>query len=83
MGKAIVSTDVGDVAKFIKDGENGYITPIKNASAMAEKVKLFIENADLRKKFGTNARKIAVKNLDVDICAKKHADFYRKIAGMK
>ena len=71
------------MANFIKDGESGYVVPIKNAPAMAEKVGLFIENANLRKNVGTNARKIAVKHLDVDICAKKHADFYRKIAKMK
>jgi len=79
MERAIVSTDVGDVAKFIKDGESGFVVPIKNADALAERVGMLVENADLRKKFGTNARKIAVKNLDVNICAKKHADFYRKI----
>jgi glycosyltransferase involved in cell wall biosynthesis len=83
MEKAIVSTDVGDVANFIKDGESGYVVPIKNAPAMAEKVGLFIENANLRKKVGTNARNIAVKHLDVDICAKKHTDFYIEIAKMK
>ena len=83
MEKAIVSTDVGDVAQFIKDGENGFVVPAKNASAMAEKTRLLIENADLRKRFGTNARKIAIKYLDVDICAKKHAEFYREIAKMK
>lgn len=79
MEKAIVSTDVGDVAKFIKDGVSGYIVPIKNALAMAEKVKLLIENTALRKKVGKNARKIAVKNLDVDLCTKKQAEFYREI----
>ena len=83
MGKAIVSTDVGDVAKFIKDGVSGYIVPIKNAFAMAEKVELLIENTALRKKVGKNARKIAVKNLDVDICAKKQAEFYRELLNLK
>ncbi len=83
MGKAIVSTDVGDVAKFIKDGVSGYIVPIKNALAMAEKVELLIENTALRKKVGKNARKIAVKNLDVDICTKKQAEFYREILNSK
>lgn len=79
MGKAIVSTGVGDVAKFIKDGESGFIAPRKNADALAEKVGIFIENMDLRKKVSANARKIAIENLDVNICVKKHAEFYRKI----
>ena len=79
MGKAIVSTDVGDVAKFIKDGESGFVVPIKDAVTLAERVGLLIKNADLRKKVGANARKIAIKNLGIDICVKKHAEFYRKI----
>jgi glycosyltransferase involved in cell wall biosynthesis len=81
MGKAIVSTDVGDVAKFIKDGENGFIVPTKNAAALVAKATLLIDNLDLRKKLGINARKTAVKNLDVDICVKKQADFYKTIVG--
>lgn len=79
MGKAIVSTDVGDVAKFIKDGESGFVVPIKDAVTLAERVELLIKNANLRKKVGANARNIAIKNLDVDICVKKHAEFYKKI----
>ena len=61
------STDVGDVAKFIKDGENGYIVPIKDVSTLVKKAGVLIENSDLREKLGINARKIAVKNLDVEI----------------
>ena len=83
MEKAIVSTDVGDVARFIKDGVSGYIVPIKNALAMAEKVELLIENTALRTKVGKNARKVAVKNLDVDICTKKQAEFYREVLNSK
>jgi len=81
MGKAIVSTDVGDVAKFIKDGENGFIVPIKDAAALVQKAAWLIDNSDSRKKIGINARKTAIQKLDVDICVKKHAEFYRTIAG--
>ena len=79
MEKGIVSTDVGDVARFIADGESGYIVPAKNVPELVKKVGLLIKNADLRKRIGTNARKIAIENLDVGICVKKHVAFYRKI----
>lgn len=82
MEKAIVSTDVGDVANFIKDGESGYIVPTRNVSAMAEKVGRLIEDTALRKKLGINVRRIAIENLDVDICVEKHAKFYQKIMNM-
>ena len=82
MEKAIVSTGVGDVANFIKDGESGFVVPIKDAAALAEKVGVLIEDEELRKKFGQKAREVAVKHLDIDICVKKHADFYQKIINM-
>jgi glycosyltransferase involved in cell wall biosynthesis len=79
MARAIVTTDVGDVAQFIRDGHNGFVVPIKDAIALAEKVDILIENEKLRKDFGSKSREVAVKFLDVDVCAKKHAQFYREI----
>lgn len=79
MAKPIVSTDVGDVARFIKDGENGFIGPIKDAAALADKVEIFIKNKELRKKFGKKARRVAVKYLDINVCAKKYATFYKHL----
>lgn len=79
MKKAIVSTDVGDVAQFIKEGESGFVVPIKDAVASADKMDVLIGNKDLRKKFGQKARDVAIEHLDVNICVKKHNEFYRKI----
>jgi len=81
MEKAIVSTDVGDVKRFIKDGENGFVVPPRDAKALAEKVSILIENENLRVKFGKLARAVAVKELDVDICVEKHRRFYLEILG--
>lgn len=83
MAKPIASSDVGDVARFIENGENGFVVPIKGAVAMAEKVGLLIGDEKLRKRFGRKARDVAVRYLDVSICAKKHAQFYREIVKMK
>lgn len=79
MAKAIVSSDVGDVPRFIRDGESGFIVSTKDAAALAKKVGVLVENRELRERFGHEARDVAVKYLDVDICAKKHAQFYRAI----
>lgn len=79
MAKPIVTTNVGDVAQFIKNGENGFVVPIKDAVAVAEKIALLIKDEELRRKLGSNARKVAIKYLDIEICAKKHAQFYREV----
>lgn len=79
MAKPIVSTDVGDIGKFIKDGESGFVVPPRDAEALAEKISFLIENDDLRAKFGKSARATAIKELDVSICADKHRRFYLEI----
>jgi glycosyltransferase involved in cell wall biosynthesis len=79
MGKAIVSTDVGDVNKFIEDGINGFIVPPRDPKALAEKIEILCEDAQLRKDFGRRARETAIRHLDISVCAKKHADVYRAV----
>lgn len=83
MAKPIVTTNVGDVKRFVKNGENGFVVPIKDASALAVKVRLLIEREDLRVKYGRLARKTAHNYLDVKICAEKHAEFYKEIIAHK
>ena len=79
MGKAIVSTDVGDVACFLKNEETGFVVPIKDAEALANKVSVFVENPDLRRKFGKKAREAACKYLDINVTTQKHMEAYRAV----
>ena len=79
MRKAIVTTDVGSVNQYIEDGISGFVVPVKDVSAMREKVDILIANSSLREEFGNRARLIAEKKLDISIAAEKHASFYRRI----
>ena len=79
MGNAVVSTDVGDVARFLKNEEVGFVVPIKDAEALANKVAVLIENSGLREKFGKKAREAAFKYLDVNVTTQKHMEAYRAV----
>ena len=79
MEKAIVSTDVGDVKRFIRNGENGFVVPPAQSQAIAEKVGILIENEGLRKKFGRRARIKAMKELDVKLCTDHYRKFYLNV----
>lgn len=80
MEKAIVSTDVGDVKKFVIDGKNGFIVNVNDAHNLAYCVKKFIENPGLRKNFGKKSRMIANNKLNINICSKLHFLAYKSIA---
>lgn len=78
---AVISTDVGDVAQYIKNGENGYIVPVGDAVSMAHFIARLAVNSGLRKKFGRKAREIAISELDIKQCARRHRDAYMHILG--
>lgn len=82
MAKPIVSTDVGDVSRFIRDGESGYVVPVGDAEILAAKVGLLIDDPQ-RGRFGQRARETAVRELDVIVCAKKHRQFYLEVMGIR
>jgi len=80
MGMPIVSTDVGDVKNYLEQGQCGFCVPVGNIEEMAEKISILIQDKALRMRMGKNARDFAVANLDLKICARRHALFYRELA---
>jgi glycosyltransferase involved in cell wall biosynthesis len=79
MGRAIVTTDVGSVSRYIENGRSGFVVPIKDVAALTERVELLLCDSALREKMGAEARIIAQKYFDVSVAARKHASFYRQV----
>lgn len=57
-GLPVVITDFGDNKKWVEDGLNGFIVPLKDPEALAEKIIYLLKNDDVRKEFGKRNRKI-------------------------
>jgi len=51
-GLAPVVTNVGDNKKWIANGENGFIIPVKRPDLLAEKIIYLLNNEELRQKMG-------------------------------
>lgn len=81
MGIPIVSTDVGDVTKYIQHGYNGYIFEIGDFRSLKKYITNLISDSELRKCFGDRSRQIAINELDVRLCAQKHLEAYTSIIG--
>lgn len=54
----VLITDFGDNRKWVEDGVNGFIIPLKDPEALAEKIIYLLKNPDVRMKFGKTNRKI-------------------------
>ena len=69
-GRAIITTDWTGCREPIIDGENGYLIPIKDVSALIEKINLLIEDRELLAKMGENAHQTCKERFEVSIINK-------------
>jgi len=57
-GLPVVITDFGDNRKWVEDGVNGFIVPLKDPKALAETIIYLLKHEDIRKEFGMRNRRI-------------------------
>jgi glycosyltransferase involved in cell wall biosynthesis len=54
----VIVTDVVENRKWVENGVNGFVVPIKDPKSLAEKIIYLLRNEDKRKQFGEINRKI-------------------------
>lgn len=57
-GLACIITDFGDNKEWIKDGESGFLMPLRDYKFLAEKIVFLLKNSEKRVELGSNARKV-------------------------
>lgn len=82
MEKAIVSTDVGDVDKYIIEGETRYVVDVDDHEALAKRILQLVESDEEQICIGREARRMAQRHLDVGIAAEKHKDCYVSVSAL-
>ena len=65
-GSAIITTDAPGCRETVIDGKTGFLVPVKNAEAVAEKMTEFIENPELIKTLGASSAEYAREKFSVD-----------------
>lgn len=78
-GLPVVVTDVSDNKKWINDGVNGFIIPIKNSKLLAEKIVCLLKDKNLRAKFGNINRKIVMEKWEYKTEMEKTEKLYKEL----
>lgn len=65
MARPIITTDAPGCRETVIDGENGFLIPIKNVSALVEKMEYFLHNPDECQRMGQASRALVEKKFDV------------------
>ena len=79
IGRPIVTTDNIGCRDVVTNGVNGYLVPVKDSAALAEKIKVLIDNPELRVQMGLASRKVAEDNFSVDSVIEKHLAIYQEL----
>lgn len=79
IGRPIVTTDNIGCRDVVTDGENGYLVPVKDANALADKIRVLIDNPEMRLKMGRAARGKAEKEFSVEDVIEKHLAIYQEL----
>ena len=82
--EACISTDCpcGGPKDLIRDGENGFLVPVDDSDALADRLTRLLENPDLMQQMGKNAAKLQAEYLPEKV-NQEWADYFRKVAGKK
>ena len=78
MQKAIVASDIGWATEVIDDTVNGFLVHPRNHKVFADKILELLDNQELKKAFGVEARKKVVQKFSIEVVAKQSSIFYQK-----
>jgi glycosyltransferase involved in cell wall biosynthesis len=79
MQKAIVASNIGWAAEVIDDGINGFLVHPTHHVEYANKIIQLLENVELQKEFGVEARKKVTEKFSIAIVAKESLAFYKSL----
>lgn len=77
--KPVIVTDTGGLAEIVPDNSVGFKVPVNNVNALAEKLRLLLRDAALRKQTGANARGFVIRNYDWNSNISMMIDVYEKL----
>jgi glycosyltransferase involved in cell wall biosynthesis len=73
-----IATDVEGSSELITDGETGLLVPPRNPKRLAEVILMLLEEEEMRKRIGINARRHVVDNYDWEIITNSVEKVYEK-----
>lgn len=79
IGRPIVTCNSIGCKDVVEDGVNGFLIPIKDSDTLAEKLRVLIEDSELRLRMGEASRRIAERDFSINDVVKKHLETYASL----
>ena len=75
-GLPVISTDQGAIIESVIDQKNGFIVAPKSPEKISEKLKLLLENSELRVQMGTQSRQLYLDNFTEEKMVEKYTALF-------
>jgi glycosyltransferase involved in cell wall biosynthesis len=76
-GLPLISTPVGGTAEIVLEGKTGFLTPLDDVPALAERICTLLEHRDLSAQFGRAARDHVITHFSTNMMVKRYEAVYR------
>lgn len=77
--RPMVATDVSGCREVVRHGENGLLIKARDSRSLADAIKCLIDDAELRAKMGSRARRIAEGEFSLDMVIDQTLALYRSL----
>jgi glycosyltransferase involved in cell wall biosynthesis len=77
IGRPIVTTNSIGCKDVVDDGVNGFLVPVKDSEALAEKLRILLNDKALRSEMGKQSRLKAEREFSLEDVVDKHLEIYQ------
>ena len=78
-GLPVVSTTVGSIPDVVIEGETGYVVPPRDATALADRIMILLDDAGLRARLGREGRALVESTYSIDRMLDRMEAVYRQL----
>jgi glycosyltransferase involved in cell wall biosynthesis len=79
MEKPIVASNIGWGKEVLQDEKEGFLVHPTNHKVFADRINKIIQNTELQKSLGANAKKRILTDFEIKKIALQNLDYYQKI----
>ncbi|NLZ46431.1 MAG: glycosyltransferase family 4 protein [Clostridiales bacterium] len=78
-GIPVIGSNSGGTPELVEDGKSGFLFPVGDISALADKMEVFLNNPDKIETMGRYAQKVAENRFSIERCAREVQDVYNSV----
>jgi len=80
-GRAVITTDTPGCRDVVHAGRNGLLVPPRDMQALAAAIRQLVEDAQRRRRMGSEARLLAECEFGIEDVVRTHLEMYRELLG--